>query len=189
MSVFGKPTIDETRHLMRTIEFRIERTEALMGRMPFAPENVVLIRDWNTWNERWAKTRETVLRALLARKLANPNLSDDLIVCPSEYALVEHTRGTLHEPISLPSLIRRFEKATGERLDEEGAPVPTGFDPDHAAYKAVDEKIRAAEAAASAAGNAARATAGDFFASNPGLVVLGALGLVGATVVAVKVYL
>lgn len=165
-SIFGKPTIDEVRHQMRTVEFRIEGAEKLRDRLPFSAENAQLVKDWNTWLARWDAARGRVLDRLLGRKLATPLVPDSAIAASSEMALVESARGTLHEPISLPSLILRLEAASGEKLAEDGAPVPEGFDPDHAAYAAVDEKIKQGEAAAQA-----------FASSGPGQVLIGGLVL------------
>ncbi len=185
MSLFGKQTIAETRHLMNTIEFRIERVGELVNRLEFNEGNLQLVKDWDVWNERWDAARERVLDRLLGKKLAQPLVSDSLIEAQSEFDIVMKAKGTPAEVIALPSLITRFEAATGQRLNETDAPMPEGFDPDLAAYKKVDEQIKNGEAAAKAAGQ----VAGQAAKSNTGIIVLGGVGLVLAGGVLAKVYL
>ncbi len=186
MTIFGKQTIDETRHLMRVVEFRAERTNLLMNSgMPFSPGNLALIKDWNTWQERWEAAREKVLSKLLGRKLAQPLVSDALLEAQEEFDMVQRAIGSPHDVIALSPIIQRFEIATGKKFDSEGQPMPEGFDPDHIAYKKVDEKIKEGEAAA----KAGAAVVKDAAKSNIGLIVLGGAALVVGGVVVAKVYL
>lgn len=186
MTIFGKQTVGETRHLMKTVEFRIEMTNKLLNKLAASKENVILVKDWNTWNERWAGEREKVLDGILAIRLASPLVgNEDLLESQALFDRVQKAIGSRHEVIALTPLIQRFESATGEKLDEANAPMPANFDPDHAAYKAVDSKIKAGEAAAKAAATGVK----DAAKSNIGLIVIGAAVVVVGGFVAVKVYL
>jgi hypothetical protein len=186
MTIFGKQTIDETRHLMRVVEFRVKRAKELgESGMPFSAANATIIKDWNTWQERWDAAREKVLNNLLMKKLSQPLVSDALLEAQAEFDMVQKAIGSPHEVIALSPIITRFEVATGKKFDSEGQPIPVGFDPDHAAYKKVDDSIKAGEAAAKAAADGAKNAA----KSNTGIIVLGAVGIVAVTVVAAKVYL
>jgi hypothetical protein len=185
MTIFGKQTIDETRHLMKVVEFRAERATALSNQMPFSPANVAVIKDWNTWTERWEAAREKVLNNLLVKKLGQPLVSDALLESQAEFDMVQKAIGTPHEVIALSPLITRLEVASGKKFDSEGQPMPTGFDPDHAAYKKVDESIKAGEAAAKAAGD----TVKDAAKSNTGVIILGSVGIAAATYLLAKIYL
>lgn len=185
MTFLGRNTVDETRHLMRTVEFRIEHTQPLLNKLSFNDSNVALIKDWNTFTERWTSVRERVLQLLLGNKLNHVLVPEHSLPAQDEYNTIMKAIGTPHEVIALSPLIGRFEVATGERLNETDKPIPEGYDPDFAAYKEVDDKIKAAEKAADEAGKAAKSAA----KSNIGLLVgLGVAGIV-TTVVATKVYL
>jgi hypothetical protein len=156
VSLFGIPTIDEVRHIMRTVEFRIQRTQPMLNKLEFNPQNLQLVKDWNVFtDERWKQAREKALEGIVKIRLANPLvLKEELLTAQDEFNTVIKGQGTLKETIALSPLIRRFEAATGLKIDEEGHPMPSTFDPDLEVYKAADAKIKAGEAAAKAAGKA-----------------------------------
>lgn len=190
MTVLGNHTIAETRDLMRTVEFRIERAADLVNRLPFSTDNVKLVKEWNEFVEvRWKNAHDQALNRILVLKFDNPLASESVIPAEGEFKLVMKARNQQGEGIVVPGdlsdLIHRLEVGSGQSLDEDNHPLPTGFDPDLAAFQAVDAKIKAGEKAAEdakkAAGNAAK--------SNVGLIIgLSALGIVGV-VVATKIYL
>jgi len=185
MSILGKQTVDEVRHLMRTVEFRIEQVLKLIDRLPFSASNAQTVGDWNIWEERWKVARQNVLNQVLGLKLANPLVSEATLPAQAQFDAVQKAIGTPREVIALSPLVQRIQLATGEKIDEENRPMPTGYDPDHAAYKQVDAQIKAGEAAAKAAGETVKKAA----KSNTGLLIIGGAGLALAGVVAVKVYL
>jgi len=160
MTVLGKHTIDETRQLMRTIEFRIDRAQALVNRLPFTNENVKLVKEWNEFVEvRWKNAHDQALNRILLLKINNPLIREDLVPAEGEFNLVMKARNQQGEGVIVPGdltdLVTRLEKGSGEKLDEEGAPPPPGFDPDIEAFKKADATIKSGEAAAQAAKEAA----------------------------------
>lgn len=185
MTILGKQTVDEVKHLMKTVEFRIEQVQKLMVGMEFSPARAHLVGDWNFWEERWKLARENVLNQILGLKLANPLVNDATLPAQAQFDAVQKAIGTPKEIIALSPLIARFQAETGQLIDEKNRPMPTGYDPDLAAYKKVDEQVKAGEAAAKAAGHTIKEAA----KSNTGLLILGGAGLALAGVIAVKVYL
>lgn len=185
-TVFGTPTVIDTRHLMKTVEFRIARTNDLQARLAATPSNVQLAKDWAAFLDSWAKSRARALDIMLKNKLAAPFVPDEYLVAPDAHALVLRAIGQgTGAPTSLSALIARFEAASGQRLNEDDHPMPEDFDPDLEAYKKVDREIKKGEALA----EEGREGAKDFATSNMGLMILGAAGLVVAGVVISKVYL
>jgi len=159
MTVLGKHTIDETRQLMRTIEFRIERAQPLVNRLPFTKENVQLVKEWNEFVEvRWKNAHDQALDRILLLKVNNPLIREDLVPAEGEFNLVMKARNQQGEnkvvPGDLSDLISRLEKGSGQSLNEEGHPLPPEFDPDIEAFKKADATIKAGEAAAKAAATA-----------------------------------
>jgi hypothetical protein len=73
------------------------------------------------------------------------------------------------------NVIQAVEDAAKERIDETNAPQPQAGDPDFAAYLALDKSIKAGEAAAKAAKDAANAAA----KSNTGIAIGVGLGIAG----------
>jgi hypothetical protein len=195
MTLFGKPTIEDVRHLMRTVEFRITRADevatTITDEWKAANPDVYadLRTDWLAFKERWAKARKDALDNILLLNIAQPLTSASLIVDTDDWARIRkainvggedtYTKGDLND------VITRIEQAAGWQIDETNHPVPDGWDPDLTIYKEVDAKIKAGEAAARAAADAAASAA----KSHWGLVIIGGAVVVGGIVVATKVYL
>lgn len=187
MTILGKQTVAETRHIMKLTEFRIEQVLKLMngGHLPFSAENAKLINDWNEWTDRWTLARDKALEGLLSIKLQAPLANDDILPSQKQWDDIVTVIGTPKDEIALNPLVRRFQAATGETIDETGRPMPPDYDPDLQAYRKVDAQIKAGEQAAKAAADATKKAA----SSNTGLLVLGGAVLAIGGVVAIKVYL
>jgi len=199
MTILGKHTLDETRHLIRTVEFRIQETDKVYANISdgWKSSNTAawteLQGDWAAFRKRWVATRDEVLRRLLVITIGNPLVSESVLPSEPEYKLIKcainvgcedtYTKGDLTD------CILRIEKAAGAPIDETNKPIPAGWDPDLKAYKEVDGAVKKGEAAAAAAA----ASGKKLVASNLPLVIGGGIALVGVavvgTIVATKVYL
>ena len=195
MTILGSHTMAETEDLMKTVEFRIKAGDKVNSTITQAqleadPAGITdLQNDWSKFKFRWATAREKVLNALLLRKLAQPLAAASLIPTEDEYKTVRSainvggadtfTKGDLTD------CLNRIEKATGTRIDEKDAPAPTGFDPDLAAYKKVDDVIKSGEAAAASAA----AGAGNVVKSNPTPFIIAGLAAAVGLGIAAKIYL
>ncbi len=185
-TVFGQQTIEETRHLMNTVEFRIALVEADLPKLTATPANVQLAKDWAAFKDRWVAARDAVLSSMRKRKIAQVFVPESLIIAQGDFDSVLKAIGQgTGAPTSLGILMSRTEAATGDKLDETNHPIPAGFDADLEPYKAADAAVKAAEAAAAASQQAA----GDFASSNIGLMLIGAAVLVVGGVIVAKVYL
>ncbi len=195
MTILGQHTIDETRHLMKTVEFRIQATEKTAATISrrFIDENPILFTDiqldWTAFKARWAIARDKALKDILMLNAGQPLVPASAI--PAEFVFKNIQRainvggGETFTKGDLMDCILRIESAANTRIDEKDAPLPSGFDPDFAAYRQVDTVIRNGEEAARKAAEAATKAA----KSNIGLMILGGFGLVAAGVVVSKVYL
>lgn len=154
MTVLGQHTVDETRQLMRTAEFRMTRANDLVNQMPFTPENVQLVKDWNQFTDvRWRNAHDQVIDSIIGLKFANPLISESLLPAEKQFNLILsalNKQQGLVQPGDLSDLISRLEKASGKTLDESNHPLPPDFDPDLAAYQKADATIKDGEAAAAA---------------------------------------
>ncbi len=149
--ILGQHTVDDVRQLMRTVEFRIERSRELVNRLPFSQENVDLVGEWNAFvDERWKKTHDLILAAILSKKLINPLVDEKILPAEREFKQVMTTLFRKGEgivsPGDLSDIIQRLEKASGQKLDEAGHP-PANFDPDLGAFLAADAAIKQGEGA------------------------------------------
>lgn len=193
--MFGKPTIEDVRHLMRVVEFRIDQGDKIASQISdsWKASNTAkyedLAKDWMAFKTRWAKARKEVLDNILVLNLAAPLTPASLIVDSADYTLVkfaiDKTGDDSYEKGDLSDVLLRLEAAAGVNIDSTNQPVPDGWDPDLAVYKKTDEAIKSGEAAAVAAADAAAKAA----KSNVGLLIIGGVVIVGGIVVATKVYL
>ncbi len=146
-------TVDDVRQLMRTAEFRIDRAGALVNRLPFTAENVKLVEEWDTFVDvRWKKAHDAVLASIVALKLQNPLVVEPLLPAEKEFqAILKAITATpgRTQTGDLSDLINRLQAASGEKLDETGAP-PANFDPDLPIFLKADAAIKQGEAASAA---------------------------------------
>lgn len=167
MTVLGQHTIAETEDLMKTVEFRIQagnKTNAQIT-MPQIAANQALYmdlqKDWNNFQVRWATARDPVLNSLLVKNVGQPLVPVSLIVSEPEYQAIKKAINVGGQDTyvkgDLTDVLNRIEQFSGQTINEKDHPMPSGFDPDLAAYKKVDASIKAGEAAALAATNAAGA--------------------------------
>lgn len=194
MSVLGQHTISEVRHLMNTVEFRLQQNQpvfdGIKGPATVSPEYIDLAKDYDAFKARWARARDEVLNRILVLNMGNPLLPASSIPAENEYKTVRKAinvgGGDTYTKGDLMDILIRTEKLAGRRFDETKAPQPPAdFDPDHAGYRAVDSAIKQGEAAAEAAAKKGKELA----KSNVGLIVLGAVGVAIAGGVVAKVYL
>ena len=193
MTILGKHTIDETRHLIAVAQFRINRTNDLVNQLPYTAENVQLVKDWNEFVEvRWKQAHALALEGILGLKLANPLVPEHSMPAETQYMRIVNAMNKqegLIQKGDLTDFISRFEAATDKKFDSEGQPVPEGWDPDLAAYQEVDATIKAGEKIATEVKTEVMAAAKSYLGLTIGL-GLGAVALVvGGTVLATKVYL
>lgn len=154
MTVAGQHTVDEVRQLMRTAEFRMDRAQALINRLPFSQNNVNLVKEWDNFVDvRWKNAHDAVLASILGLKLQNPLVTEVLLPAEKEFQAIlkaiTATPGQVRMG-DLSDLINRLETASGQKLDESGAPPPPNFDPDLDAFNRADAAIKQGEAAAKA---------------------------------------
>lgn len=195
MTILGKHTIDETQHLMKTVEFRIENTDRLNNQISadFIRNNSekyrVLQMDWANFKNRWKIARAKALSDIRALNISNPLVPVSAIPCEDTYKMIKKAINVGGEETyitgDLTDCVQRISLAAGATVDETNKPMPTGFDPDFAAYREVDAGIKQGEAAAKAAGEKAKQVA----KSNIGLMIGIGVGAVVGTVVLTKVYL
>lgn len=194
MSVLGQHTISEVRHLMNTVEFRLQQNQpvfdGIKGPATVSPEYIDLAKDYDAFKARWSRARDEVLNRILVLNMGNPLLPASSIPAENEYKTVRKAinvgGGDTYTKGDLMDILIRTEKLAGRRFDETKAPQPPAdFDPDHAGYRAVDSAIKSGEAAAEAAAKKGKELA----KSNVGLIVLGAVGVAIAGGVVAKVYL
>lgn len=195
MTVLGQHTIEETKDLMKQIEWRIRETDRINNLI--TPDQIVqnaaefsdMEMDWTKFKSRWAAARDSVLDRLFVINVANPLVPATMIACENQFQIIKKainvsgnetfTKGDLND------CTLRIVKFADKPFDSKDQPMPTGFDPDLLAYKKLDSSIRAGEAAAAAAAAKAKETA----SSNIGLIVgAGIVGVIGV-IVATKVYL
>jgi hypothetical protein len=149
--ILDQHTVDDVRQLMRTVEFRIDRSRDLVNHLPFTRENVALVDEWNTFvDERWKKGHDDAITTMIALKVANPLVNETILPAESTFKslmriLFAKGEGTV-SPGDLSDIINRLETASGLKLDEKGAP-PANFDPDLGAFLAADAAIKKGEAA------------------------------------------
>lgn len=181
MTILGKHTVDETRHLIRLADFRVDgvNKELIPALKDPTAETVKALRDWNAFETKWEQVHHHVVETLLGQKISNPLVPENVLPSETEFKQVSDI---LDE---LTGFIRRFGNLTGKAINRDGEPPPDQVDPDLKAFQAVDEKIKAGEAAAADAKKAA----GKAASSNTGLLIgLGVAGVLGV-VVATKIYL
>ncbi len=155
MTILGQHTIDETRQLIRTVEFRIDRTtQTLLTHLEFNAENVALVNDWNAFvDERWKAAHDKAIASMLNSKILNPLVSESIMPAEKEFQIIStaiNAKPGVISPGDLSDLINRLEKASGLTLDETGHPMPPDFDPDLGAFQRADAAIKAGEGAAKA---------------------------------------
>lgn len=195
MTILGKHTVDETLHLMKTVEFRQQAGDKVNATITPAFQQAFpdvyrkLQSDWANWKNRWAIARANVTKRLMILNDSQPLVPASTLPAEDEYRTIRKAINVGGEDTyttgDLTDCLNRIETAAGTQIDEKNKPMPTGFDPDFAMYREVDAKIKAGEAAAREAADAAKKAA----KSNIGLLVgLGVAGVVG-TVVVTKIYL
>lgn len=194
MTILGQHTISEVRHLMNTVEFRLQQNQpvfdSIKGPAVVSAEYIDLAKDYDAFKARWARARDEVLNRILVLNMGNPLLPVSSIPAENEYKTIRRAINVGGEDTyrkgDLMDILIRTEKLAGRRFDEDKAPQPPkDFDPDHAGYRAVDSAIKKGEEAAKAAAEQAKKAA----KSNVGLIVLGAVGVAVAGGVVAKVYL
>lgn len=193
MTVMGQHTVTETYDLMKTVEFRIKAGDKVNNQITEAQINANLQgfteteEDWTKFKARWATRRDDVLLRLFLRNQANPLVPASMISSEPEYKLVKQAinvgGGDTYAKGDLMDCLLRIEKIAALRIDEKDAPLPAGFDPDLAAYKKVDDSIKAGEQAASVAADAAKgaATKVPWYVWAGGIAIVGGVGLAYAS--------
>lgn len=195
MTVLGHHTVEESRDLMKLIEFRKKKNEEVFQQItPSFRQNQAAVfdalnRDWQAWKKQWSDASIQAGDLLVALNVGNPLVPASAIAAEPEYKMLEKgaqvDNGKKNDETDFMRLMIRTEQASGITFDEKDQPAPSGFDPDLAAFKKVDASIKAGEAAAKAA-NAAAAKGAK---SNIGLMVIGGVALVATGAVIAKVYL
>ena len=152
MPTLGLHTISETRQLIRTAQFRIEQTNALLPRLTDNPENNLLRLQWaNFVEDRWKTAHDKAINDMFLLKQSSIiGVSED--VMPSEKAYNIILRALNVEPgrVSpgdMSDLIGKIEKAANTRIDETNKPLPGDFDPDIEVFKKADAAVKKGEAA------------------------------------------
>lgn len=193
MTVLGKHTMQETRDLMATIEFRIKKNQEVMDKIPASPDKTALDRDWQAFLARWAINRDEVADKLLVLRIGQPVAPASVIVAEKEFEQIRITAEFGPDRVSrtnnFMSIMIRAEQLSGITFSEKEAPAPEGFDPDLAAFKKVDSAIKSGEQAAAEA----KAAAAKAAKSNMGMLIVGGIAagaalFVGGVVIS-KVYL
>ncbi len=199
MTILGNHTVDETEHIMKLMEFRIQAVDKLNNQITQAQvaTNPAMLadleNDWTNFRFRWATAREKVANDLLFILLGQPLVPASVLAAEPQYQQIMHAISVNGDGTKVKgdfgNIVDRFQAFTGQHIDEADQPLPTGFDPDLLAYKKVDDAIKSGEAAAAAAAQGVSGAVSSSVKNNLGTyAVLGAVAVVGG-IVAVKVYL
>jgi len=193
MTILGQHTIAETRDLIRTLEFRINknlRQYELIRSLRMLPKTRVqadLDRDVAAFANRWIIVRDRQTLLMAASIVSNPKVSPLIIPAETNFQAIDKATR-----LDNPRLIEIQQRINAEAIDLslpavdlKGIPPQGSPDADFVALKKLDAAIAAGEETAKRAtteiGKAAK--------SNVGLLVgLGVVGVLGV-VVATKVYL
>ena len=204
MTILGSHTIDETEHLMKLVEYRIQQGNKANASITQDQVNVDplamldLQSDWTAFQVRWATMRDPVLKDLTSLSLGQPLVSDTLIASESQYqkvlgAINTGPNGSIAKG-DLSDCLSRIERIGHVVVDLNNQPLPTGFDPDLAVYKTADATIKQGKAIASAAVDGAASANADvnngilgLLSANIGKVVVGGILVAGGLYAYTKV--
>lgn len=152
--IAGQHGIDDVRQLMRTAEFRMDRAQALINRLPFSSENVALVKEWDDFVDvRWKNAHDRVLANLVTLRLDQPLVVESLLPAEAEFQIILKAINTVPgktQTGDLTDLINRLQAASGVQLDETGHPLPPDFDPDLEVFQRADAATKQGEAAVKA---------------------------------------
>ena len=178
-TVAGRHTVAETRQLMAVVDYRFRETEKAIEAMKARglPANIdertALLTDWTRALAAWRNARP---RLVLSLKVKNAATVLPSSFVPSEDEWLEtlaFVEGQELRRGSLQDVVRRVERATGQRILFAEQPSQNASDPDLAVYRELDREIRAGEGGAKSAGDAI----GEFVAKHPFLVIGGAVAI------------
>lgn len=176
--IFGKHTLDETRDLLATADYRFTETgkayDALIknsnGGVAVASDST-LVPDWTALSAKWGADRKDIANQLVATALRSFPLPSSAVPTEIEWKRIlgyiqfqENVKGSLQD------VTKRIETASGKAIMYPDQPRPgADTDVDTALFKTLDQTTRNMDAAA----DAAKKKAGEVATSNWGLLIGG----------------
>jgi hypothetical protein len=164
-TVGGHHSLAETRDLLAVADYRFKQVAHAMEESrtrAFEPsDRTAFEADWTRLSSRWASARKEIARALILKAAAFPIfVSADRIPTEDEWVrTLSFVQGQELVRGSLQDITSRLETILGRKILFEGQPGQNAPDVDLDLFKDLDAQIRAGEAAARSAKEAAdRAT-------------------------------
>ncbi len=186
MTILGLHTIAETRDLMRSLEFRINKNVQQLQRIqmqrlqPQTATQTQLDTDMGTFVKRWVDVRDTQALIMAAAMAANPGIIPQILPAEKQFQAIVNASSVDDPRLKVIEASIDAEAASLglPPTDLSGQPAQNSPDADFLALKKLDTAITAAQ---TVAGNAAK--------SNTGLLIgAGIVGVLGIVIVT-KVYL
>lgn len=169
--ILGSHTLDETRDLLATADYRFKETGKAYDALATKPEDIT--QDWQKLSEQWSKDRKQIAgRLTFLAATGFPLPSSAIRTEPEWKQILDYVQYQENRKGSLQDITNRISKLRGAPILYENQPKgeATG-DLDLELFKELDQTTRNLDAAA----DAARGGAVDAVTSNFGLTLIGAV--------------